>query len=246
MSRHRSLPPPPPEPGPRRPLDSAPASSPVHACGVGHDVPGRPSVLEDLDLTVLPGQIVVVAGRSGSGKSTFCHLVAGVGRPTRGTITVLGRPAHEWADWTRVSLLPQRLALIPELSVMENVTWPYELAGVRADPAPLLEALALTHLAHELTVNTSLGEQQRTGLARALASAPDLAVLDEPTGHQDDANVERVLAALMGRQATTAVLVATHDERVMAVAHRVITLDGGRVVDDGEQPGERRAAGHRR
>lgn len=203
----------------------------VAAVGVGHDVPGRPRVLDDVGLTVLPGELVVVAGRSGSGKSTLCHLVAGVGRPTRGAVTVLGRPAHEWADWTRVALLPQRLALVPELSVLENVSWPTRLAGVGADPAPLLEALALGHLAHALTGDSSIGEQQRTALARALAPAPDLAVLDEPTGHQDDANVERVLAVLTARGPGTAVLVATHDHRVIAVADRVVELHSGRVVD---------------
>ena len=129
-----------------------------------------------------------------------------------------------------MSLLPQRLALVAELSVVENITWPYRLAGVRTDPAPLLEALALTHLADVLVQGSSLGEQQRTALARALASGPDLAVLDEPTGHQDDANVERVVAALGARAPSTAVLVATHDERLMAVADRVIRLQDGMVV----------------
>ncbi len=198
--------------------------------GVGHDVPGRARVLHEVSLVVGRGELVVVAGRSGSGKSTLCHLVAGVGRPTRGSVTVLGAPAHTWADWTRVSLLPQRLALVPELSVAENVSWPYRLAGVRTDPGALLEALALAPLAGTLVSGTSLGEQQRTGLARALASRPDLAVLDEPTGHQDDANVERVVAALAARGPGTAVLVATHDERLMTVADRVVTLADGRVV----------------
>lgn len=211
--------------------DGGPGGAVVAAVDVGHDVPGRPRVLHEVDLTVHPGELVVVAGRSGSGKSTLCHLVAGVGRPSRGTLTVLGRPAHAWADWTRVTLLPQRLALVPELSVAENVSWPSRLAGVEADPAPLLEALALAHLARALTADSSIGEQQRTGLARALAPGPDLAVLDEPTGHQDDANVERVLAALAARAPSTAVLVATHDDRVVAVADRVVTLESGRVVE---------------
>lgn len=202
----------------------------VYVNAVGHDVTGRTRILDDVHLVVGAGELVVVAGRSGSGKSTLCHLVAGVGRPTRGTVSVLGRPAHEWADWTRVTLLPQRLALVAELSVAENVTWPYLLAGVQSDPAPLLEALSLGPISHELVVNTSLGEQQRTGLARALASAPDLAVLDEPTGHQDDANVERILTAITRRDPSTAVLIATHDERVLAVADRVVTLEQGRVV----------------
>lgn len=202
----------------------------VQVVAVGHDVPGRQRVLHDVSLVVGRGELVVVAGRSGSGKSTLCHLVAGVGRPTRGSVQVLGSPAHSWSDWTRVSLLPQRLALVAELSVVENITWPSRLAGARTDPAPLMEALALTHLADVLVQGSSLGEQQRTALARALAPGPDLAVLDEPTGHQDDANVERIVAALGARVASTAVLVATHDERLMAVADRVVRLADGQVV----------------
>jgi len=204
------------------------------AVEVGVDVPRRTGVLQDVSLRIDAGELVVVAGRSGSGKSTFCHLVAGVGRPTRGTVHVLGRPAHEWADWTRVTLLPQRLALVPELSVCENVTWPAVLAGATDDVLPLLSTLNLEHIADELVVSTSLGEQQRTGLARALATRPDLAVLDEPTGHQDDANVERVLAALGGRAPRTAVLIASHDERVFEVADRVVRLREGRVAEPHE------------
>lgn len=196
---------------------------------VGLDVPGRPGVLDEVSLHVAPGELVVLSGRSGSGKSSLCHLIAGVGRPTRGTVDVLGRPAHDWADWTRVTLLPQRLALAAELSVAENVAWPCWLAGATPRPG-LLEALALDHIADRLTGESSLGEQQRTALARALATSPGCAVLDEPTGHQDDGNAERVVDAIVARTPGTAVVVATHDERLLAVADRVVRLEAGRLV----------------
>lgn len=195
---------------------------------------GGTTVLAGVSMSAARGRLVVLAGRSGSGKSTLCHLVAGVSRPSAGTVEVLGRAAHPAAGWSTVSLLPQRLALGPELTVAESVTWPCRLAG-REVPGGLLDDLALASLADRPSRDTSLGEQQRTALARALAVAPDVAVLDEPTGHQDDANVERVLRALTAAAARgSCVLVATHDERVLAVADAVVRLEGGRVVGRAE------------
>jgi len=213
---------------------------------------GAPAVLHDVDLTVEAGEYVALAGRSGSGKSTLCHLVAGLGRPTSGVVLVDGRPAEQIDDWSVVSLLPQRLALIEELSVAENALLPAALrlraalrarprtgsatlpdqasSGARAVQAELLETLGLTALGDRLARQTSLGEQQRTALARALVLRPRLTVLDEPTGHQDDDHVTRVLAAIaLARAHGTAVLVATHDERVLESADRVISLHDGRV-----------------
>ena len=213
---------------------------------------GSPAVLHDVDLTIEAGEYVALAGRSGSGKSTLCHLVAGLGRPTSGVVLVDGRPAEQIDDWSVVSLLPQRLALIEELSVAENALLPFALhrrsasraqpwsgaAALADDPsstandghAELLEILSLTALGDRLARQTSLGEQQRTALARALVLRPRLTVLDEPTGHQDDDNVTRVLAAIaLAREHGTAVLVATHDERVLESADRVVALHDGRV-----------------
>ncbi|WP_336922180.1 ATP-binding cassette domain-containing protein [Aquipuribacter sp. SD81] len=202
----------------------------VVVAGVTHRAGGS-TVLDDVSLRVRGGSVVVLAGRSGSGKSTLCHLVAGVTRPSDGTVAVAGRPAQPPPAWSVVTLLPQRLALVEDLTVAENVEWPCRLAG-REVPDGLLTGLHLAHLLDRPARSTSLGEQQRTALARALAPRPLVAVLDEPTGHQDDANVDRVVAAL--REAAAAgccVLVATHDDRVVAAADRVVRLEGGRVVE---------------
>lgn len=209
-------------------------SAPVAvARGVTHRISGRGgavTVLADVSVDVGAGELLVLAGRSGSGKSTLCHLLAGISSPTTGEVLVGGRAAAGVRDWREVAVLPQRLGLVEELSVVENVAWPCRLHGLPV-PAGLLEDLALDHLAHRPVHQASLGEQQRTGLARALAVRPLLAVLDEPTGHQDDANVDRVLAVLAAAAAAgTAVVAATHDERVMAAADRVVHLRGGRVV----------------
>lgn len=213
----------------RHAAPAAPAPVVVRAEGLTHRAGGA-TVLDDVHLHATAGSLVVLAGRSGSGKSTLCHLVAGVGRPTSGLVEVLGRAPSPPPPWSVLSLLPQRLALVPELSVEENVVWPCRLAG-RPVPEGLLAGLGLDHLRQHAARATSLGEQQRTGLARALAVGPAVAVLDEPTGHQDDANVERVLDALATAAAGgTCVLVATHDERLLAVADVVVRLEGGRVV----------------
>jgi ABC-type lipoprotein export system ATPase subunit len=187
------------------------------------------TVLHDVTLSVAPGEIVALAGRSGSGKSTLCHLVAGVERPTSGSVRVAGRLATEVDDWAVVSLLPQTLGLCDELSVGENATLP---ALLRGEPGrtDLLDLLGLAALATRPGTQTSLGEQQRTAIARALVLSPRLAVLDEPTGHQDDEHVAFVVAAMDDARSTgTAVLVATHDPRVLVAATRVIRLDGGSI-----------------
>ena len=200
--------------------------------GSGSDVA---IVLHAVSVQVAAAEVVALAGRSGSGKSTLCHLIAGLERPAVGTIHVAGRPAHTIKDWAAVSLLPQRLGLADELTVAENVLLPRRLrpgrvAATSADA--LLAALGLASIAGRLATQTSLGEQQRTAIARALVLHPDLAVLDEPTGHQDDERVDLVLAALQLAQSVgTAILVATHDERILAAADRVVRLQSGRVVD---------------
>ncbi|SNY74806.1 ATP-binding cassette domain-containing protein [Paractinoplanes atraurantiacus] len=190
---------------------------------------GGTRVLDGVDLTLDAATTAVLAGRSGSGKSTLCHLIAGVMTPTSGRVQVAGRPAQS-PDWATVSLLPQRLALEPTLTVAENVLLPAGLRRSAADPA-VLDRLGLSAIADRPARDTSLGEQQRTALARALILGPAVAVLDEPTAHQDDEHVQLVLDALATAATTgTLVLVATHDQRVIDIAGQVIRLHSGRVV----------------
>ncbi len=192
----------------------------------------RTTVLTDVDLELEPALVMALTGRSGSGKSTLCSLIAGLDRPTAGSVTVAGKAAHTIDDWTTVSLLPQRLGLAEEFSVIENAFLPCLIRGL--DPLPgLLETLALDHLTNRPVKATSLGEQQRIAIAKALSVGPRLAILDEPTGHQDDDNISRVLAAVaLARTSGTAVIMATHDPRVMAVADRIVNLRQGRVIRD--------------
>jgi ABC-type lipoprotein export system ATPase subunit len=184
--------------------------------------------------------VVCVAGPSGSGKTALCHLAAGFEVPMSGRVTVDGTPSTALDDWAVVAALPQQHGLLGELSVRANVALPGQRAGrgsrlTRVAELPglqrLLEDLDLAELADRAVYETSLGEQQRAALARALVLSPRLAVLDEPTGHQDDDHVAQVLAAV--RQSTvagTGVLVASHDDRVLEAADRVVRLDRGRLL----------------
>lgn len=191
---------------------------------------GRTTVLDGISLAADEGRLVVLSGRSGSGKTTLLHLMAGVLAPTSGSVTVLDRPATDVHDWSLVSLTPQHSTVAGSLSVRENVLLPAALRGSEVDEA-LLADLALDAIADQPATGTSLGEQQRTGIARGLLLAPRVALLDEPTSHQDDENVERVLSVLLrARSGGTTLVVATHDARVAAVADVVHHLAGGRLV----------------
>lgn len=201
----------------------------VEVDGVSH-TRGSTTVLHDIDLRLDGGRLAVLAGRSGSGKSTLCHLVAGVMTPSTGDVRVDGVAAHRVRDWAAVSLLPQRLALATELTVAENALLPARIRRRTPDP-DLLESLGLAGIAARPVHQTSQGERQRTALARALVLRSAVAVLDEPTGHQDDEHVGMVVDALRAAAtAGTLVLVATHDQRIIDVADDVVRLSSGRLA----------------
>ena len=206
---------------------------------VSHSYPDGPTRLTALDrvsMTVTPGELVCLAGPSGSGKSSLCHLAAGLEKPDTGTVEVDGTPPAR-LDWSAVSVLPQQHGLVSGLTTLQNIRLPGQRLRRSAEAADddgveqLLLALDVHHLADRAVTDTSIGEQQRIALARALSLTPRLSVLDEPTGHQDDDHVQQVLAVLrLATGAGTAVLVASHDNRVVDAADRVVRLDRGRLV----------------
>jgi ABC-type lipoprotein export system ATPase subunit len=188
-------------------------------------------VLQGVHLEGRPGQLIALTGHSGSGKSTLCHLVAGFERPTAGTVTLEGRATADIADWSRISVVPQRLALLEQLTAVENLTLPV-LAGRRTlDPAAardLLESLGVSALADRPAGQGSIGEQQRIAVARALVERAALIVLDEPTAHQDDESAVRVIGQIVAAvEAGSLVVISTHDPRLLARAAFALPLGSG-------------------
>jgi putative ABC transport system ATP-binding protein len=188
--------------------------------------------LTDVLLQAREGEIVALVGRSGSGKTTLLHTIAGWESPDEGTIEV---PGGRTKDWAHIAVVPQRLGLMDELSVEENVGYPARVAGelpARLDLVDgLLRRFGLHDLRRRYPRETSLGEQQRTALARALIVRPRLLIADEPTGHQDAGWTSRIFDTL--REATalgTCCIVATHDEGLTRYADRILPMSDGRIA----------------
>jgi ABC-type lipoprotein export system ATPase subunit len=188
----------------------------------------------DCNLTLRSGELVAIIGPSGSGKTTLLNLIGGWEQPDGGLIEWLGAPCEPAGlDWSQVATVPQVPGLLDELSVRENVAFPLLVgAGISWYKAMegsrvgrLLEELGLSQLADRRPSATSLGEQQRCSIARALVLSPRLLLVDEPTAHQDARMVEVVVEALTSAAASgSCCVVATHNPQVIDRADRIVDL----------------------
>jgi len=201
--------------------------------------------LSDVSLDVATGDAVGLAGPSGSGKSTLLHLLAGLDAPTDGTVHIDGTDVASLSGRGRarlrrdsVGVVFQRFYLLPALSARGNVALPLVERGAskrrRHERATeLLETVGLGDRTDHRPDELSGGERQRVAIARALASDPAVVLADEPTGELDSVTGERVLDALTDAADDRAVVLASHDERTLDRADRVVRLRDGRRVDDG-------------
>jgi NitT/TauT family transport system ATP-binding protein len=202
----------------------------VLAAGRGRLLAAPTVALDGLSLDVGAGEIVALIGPNGCGKSTFLRVVAGLLAPERGAVTIDGDAIT--APDPRIGLVFQEPRLLPWRSVADNVTWPLELAGWPADRratrlAELLQLVDLEEAAGLRPVQLSGGMRQRAAIARALAFAPEVLLLDEPFSALDALTRERFNLELLGlheRQAITVVIVTHSIPEAILMADRVIVL----------------------
>ena len=200
------------------------------------------TILDGVSLDVDAREMVAVTGPSGSGKSTLLGLIAGLDRPTAGSIVLDGVEITRFDDDAlarlrrdQIGFVFQSYHLIPTLTALENVAIPLELAG---RPRPLdrarelLESLGLADRAGHYPAQLSGGEQQRVAIARALALRPRLVLADEPTGNLDSATGAQIIELLLAlnREHESTLVLVTHDEALARHAERIVALRDGRVV----------------
>ena len=224
--------------------DASQPGAPLALDGVWLTLPsaaGPVEILRGLDFTVEPGERVAVIGPSGSGKSTLIAIAAGLERPTRGQVRLLGQELSRLDEDGRarlrrgkVSLVFQAFHLLPNMTAEENVAAPLEIAGAKGATQTACEwldrvglAARLRHYPHQL----SGGEQQRVALARALATSPALLFADEPTGNLDHDNAAHVadLIFVLAAETRAALVLVTHDELLAGRADRVARMAAGRI-----------------
>jgi putative ABC transport system ATP-binding protein len=206
--------------------------------------PARVEILRGIDLTVEPGESVALLGPSGSGKSSLMAVLAGLERPSGGSVRVtdldfarLDEDALAVARRGRIGIVLQAFHLLPTMTALENVAVPLELAGqtdafARAEAE--LTAVGLGHRLRHYPAQMSGGEQQRVAIARALAPRPTLLFADEPTGNLDAATGHAIMDLLFARHADTGatLFVITHDAGLAERCARVIELRDGLIVAD--------------
>ena len=202
------------------------------------------SILKGLTFEVPQKQMVAIVGPSGSGKSTLLGLMAGLDKPTSGSIHLNGQEITGWSEYQlahfrrqNIGYIFQSFHLIPTLTALENVALPLELSGdpsANARAQELLEAVGLQDRHGHYPTQLSGGEQQRVAVARAFACRPPILLADEPTGNLDSATGQMVIDLLLNLnrdQGSTLVLV-THDSTLAERTERIITLHDGIIASD--------------
>ncbi len=222
------------------------APSVLAARGIGKTVKSGEAdlvILREIDLAVMPGEVVAIVGASGSGKSTLLALLAGLDTPTTGSVQLAGADLFALDEDARAELrgrtvgfVFQSFQLLPSLTALENVMLPLELAGRDDAEDAAREILARVGLAerlHHYPKHLSGGEQQRVALARAFVVRPQVLLADEPTGSLDAESGDAVIELLfqLNREAGTTLVMVTHDEHLAQRCTRIVRLVAGRIAD---------------
>jgi putative ABC transport system ATP-binding protein len=211
-----------------------------------HDTEVEVKAINGVTLSFEKGDFAVIVGPSGSGKTTLLNLIGGLDQPTGGEILVAGHHlsglrSSELIDFRmeHIGFVFQSYNLIPVLTAAENVgfimnlqKWPKEKRKARTDE--LLNSVGLAERGSSRPSQLSGGQQQRVAMARALATHPEFILADEPTANLDSKSAESLLDIMekLNQEEEMTFIFSTHDARVMKRAHRVITLEDGKVVSD--------------
>lgn len=208
-----------------------------------HDGKIDVTVLQGIDLQVLPGQALAIVGASGSGKSTLLHILGGLDAPTQGRVWWQGQPCEAWgtAELGRqrnqhIGFVYQFHHLLPEFTALDNVAMPLlirrmPMAQARGQAAIWLGKVGLAARLEHRPAELSGGERQRVAVARALAAQPRCILADEPTGNLDRASAANVFDLLLNlaQESSTAVIVVTHDADLAQRCGQVMHMNQGRL-----------------
>jgi len=220
----------------------------VEAHGICKEFPNMTApVLDDVSMTIDPGEIIALRGPSGSGKSTLLNIIGCLDGPTRGTyslggrdVSTLNRRERAWVRLHYIGFIFQSFHLISDNTVLENVTLPLYYAGLGRDEregraVELLERVGLGHRMSHRPAQLSGGEKQRVAIARAVAAQPRLLLADEPTGALDTKTGNEVMDLLLEIHAagSLTLIIVTHDPEVAEFCHRQVFLRDGKIVTDG-------------
>ena len=206
---------------------------------------GKIEILHNIDLRITQGSSCALVGPSGSGKSSLLMLMAGLEKPSTGTVSVSGRDISSLSERSlaefrrgKVGVVFQSFHLLPSMTAIQNVATALELAN---DPSPLENAkkkltdVGLSHRLDHFPKQLSGGEQQRVGIARALAPNPKIVFADEPTGNLDATNgaaVADLLFTLTKQQLETTLILVTHDLELAKRCDRVVNISDGRISEE--------------
>ena len=208
------------------------------------DSTGTLDILRDIDFTLVQGETVAIVGASGSGKSTLLSIIAGLDTPTRGTVRLDGEDLFAVDEDVRAALRARKVGfvfqsfqLLGNLTALENVMLPLELASSKDARRAATEMLGRVGLAERLKSYPKVlsgGEQQRVALARAFVMHPAVLLADEPTGSLDFATGETIMNLMfeLNREQGTTLVMVTHDRAIADLCTRRLTVEAGRIVHD--------------
>jgi putative ABC transport system ATP-binding protein len=206
------------------------------------DSTGTLDILRDINFSLATGETAAIVGASGSGKSTLLSIIAGLDTPTSGTVRLAGQDIFAITEDDRAVLRAAKMGfvfqsfqLLANLTALENVMLPLELAGrkdARSTAADMLARVGLDKRLGHYPKVLSGGEQQRVALARAFVVKPAVLLADEPTGSLDFATGETVMQLMfdLNQELRTTLVLVTHDKAIAARCQRCLTIEAGRIV----------------